>query len=290
MEITGHTTLTGLIGRPVAHSLSPSMHNTAFQALGLDYAYLAYTVADEELEAAVMGLRAIGARGFNVTMPFKVRVLDFMDELTPAAQIAQACNTVIIENGKFIGHTTDGIGFMHAAADAGYSIIGKKMTILGAGGAATAICTQAALDGVTDIDIFQLKIPVEYERAEALAKKINENTGCRAAVYDFADTEQMRKSIAESYILTNATSVGMAPHEEQCPIADPSLLYPGLVVCDIIYNPMHTKFYQMAEAAGCHVFNGLYMMLFQGAASFECWTGQKMPIEIVRQKCFAQYL
>lgn len=286
MDITGKTKLTGLIGSPVAHSVSPQMHNEAFRQLGLDYVYLAFDLGNSDFKTAIEGMKAIGICGFNVTMPYKVRILEFMDELTPASRIAQACNTVIVKDGRMIGHTTDGIGFMHSVADAGHNIIGKKMTLLGAGGAATAISTQAALDGVSAIDIFQLNIPDEFEKAVAFGKAVQENTNCTVNVYDFADTEQMRRSIAESYILVNATSVGMAPHEDGCPISDPSLLYPGLVVCDIIYNPRKTRLYQMAEQAGCQVFNGMYMLLFQGAASFECWTGQKMPVELIREKYF----
>lgn len=287
MEITGRTMLTGLIGTPVKHSISPQMHNEAFRQLNLDYVYLAFDLADSDLETAVRGLQALGAKGFNVTMPYKVQIVKYMDELTPASQIAQACNTVIAKDGKLIGHTTDGIGFMESVADAGHNIIDKKMTVLGAGGAATAICTQAALDGVSDIDIFQMKaFTEEYERALAFAERVRQHTSCNINVYDFADTEQMRKSISESAILTNATNVGMAPHEDQCPIPDASMLFPELIVCDIIYNPMKTKLYQMAEAAGCQVFNGTYMLLFQGAASFECWTGKEMPIEVIREKYF----
>lgn len=287
MEITGRTMLTGLIGTPIKHSISPQMHNEAFRQLNLDYVYLAFDLADSDLETAVRGLQALDAKGFNVTMPYKVQIVKYMDELTPASQIAQACNTVIAKDGKLIGHTTDGIGFMESVADAGHNIIGKKMTVLGAGGAATAICTQAALDGVSDIDIFQMKaFTEEYERALAFAERVRQHTSCNINVYDFADTEQMRKSISESAMLTNATNVGMAPQEDQSPIPDASMLFPELIVCDIIYNPMKTKLYQMAEAAGCQVFNGTYMLLFQGAASFECWTGEKMPIEAIREKYF----
>ena len=218
MEITGRTMLTGLIGTPIKHSISPQMHNEAFRQLNLDYVYLAFDLADSDLETAVRGLQALGAKGFNVTMPYKVQIVKYMDELTPASQIAQACNTVIAKDGKLIGHTTDGIGFMESVADAGHNIIGKKMTVLGAGGAATAICTQAALDGVSDIDIFQMKaFTEEYERALAFAERVRQHTSCNINVYDFADTEQMRKSISESAILTNATNVGMAPHEDHAP-------------------------------------------------------------------------
>lgn len=286
MDITGKTKLTGLIGSPVSHSVSPQMHNEAFRLLGLDYVYLAFDLSKSDFRTSIEGMKAIGICGFNVTMPYKVQILEFMDELTPAARIAQSCNTVIIKDGRMIGHTTDGIGFMQSVSDAGHDITGKKMTLLGAGGAATAICTQAALDGVSDIDIFRLNTPGKFEKTAAFAKTVCENTNCSVTVYDYADTNQMRRSIEESSILVNATSVGMAPDEESCPIPDRSMLYPGLAVCDIIYNPRSTKLYQMAKQAGCQVFNGMYMLLFQGAASFECWTGRKMPIEPIREKYF----
>lgn len=286
MEITGKTRLTGLIGSPVAHSISPQMHNEAFRQLGLDYVYLAFDLGGSDLEKAVKGLREIGICGFNVTMPYKVRILDFMDELTPAARIARACNTVIVKDGRMIGHTTDGIGFMKSVSDAGHDILGKKMTILGAGGAATAIITQAALDGVSDIDIFRRNRPDAFAETLNFARTVQKNTDCHVNVYDIADTDQMRHSLDSSAILVNATNVGMAPMEDDCPIPDAALLHPELIVSDIIYNPRKTRLYQMAETAGCPAFNGMYMLLFQGAASFECWTGREMPVETIREKYF----
>ena len=286
MEITGTTRLTGLIGSPVAHSISPQMHNEAFRQLGLDYVYLAFDVGNSDLKKAVDGLKAIGICGFNVTMPFKARIPELADELTPAARLAGACNTMIVKDGKMIGHTTDGIGFMQSVIDAGHDIIGKKMTILGAGGAATAIIAQAALDGVTDIDIFRRNREPARSRTLDFAKRVSDNSSCRVQVCDISDTRQLKESLDSSAILVNATNVGMAP-DRGCPIPDASLLHPELIVSDIIYNPRKTRLYQMAEAAGCPVFNGMYMLLFQGAASFECWTGQKMPIEIIRKKYFS---
>lgn len=284
MEFSGKTGLTGLIGSPISHSISPKMHNLAFQALGLDYVYLAFDVGQSDLAKVVYGLQEIGVKGYNVTMPCKVKIREYMDELTPASQLAGACNTVILKDGRMIGHTTDGEGFMRSVADYGHDIIGKKMTILGAGGAATAIISQASLDGVSEIDIFRRKRPEVFEQTLAFAGRVQERTGCTVRVYPFDDIEQMRKSIAESVILVNATSVGMAPRAEACPIPDASLLHPGLVVYDIVYNPRHTRLCEMAEKAGCPAYNGLSMMLFQGAASFKCWTGEEMPVELIKDK------
>lgn len=286
IDITGKTKLTGLIGSPVSHSISPQMHNEAFRQLGLDYVYLAFDVSPDSLKTAVDGLKSIGISGFNVTMPLKTAILPLMDELTPAAQIAGACNTVINNGGKLTGHTTDGTGFMHAVSDAGYDIIGKSMVLLGAGGAATAICAQAALDGVKRIDIFEQNIAPFFDKALQFAEKVRQHTNCAVSVYDINDHQALGKSISECEILTNATSVGMSPNTDACLIPDASMLRPELIVCDIIYNPMETKLYKMAKSAGCPTFNGLYMLLFQGAASFRCWTGHNMPVEAIREKYF----
>lgn len=185
------------------------------------------------------------------------------------------------------GHTTDGIGFMRSVSDAGHDITGQKMVLLGAGGAATAICTQAALDGVSGIDLFRRSRPDAFAATEAFAATVSRETGCPVHVYDIADERQLKSSLDESAILVNATNVGMAPDTDGCPIPDASLLHPELIVSDIIYNPRKTRLYQMAESVGCPTFNGMYMLLFQGAASFECWTGQEMPVEIIRRKYFS---
>ncbi len=287
MNITGSTILTGLLGSPVAHSVSPAMHNEAFRLLDLDYVYLAFNVGTDSLKDAVKGLKTLGARGFNLTMPDKIAILDLVDELTPAARLAGACNTVINDNGHLIGHTTDGIGYMRSVADAGHDIIGKKMTLLGAGGAATAICTQAALDGVKEIDIFRRNRPEAFAQTVAFADRTAKDTGCKIHVYDFADETQMKKSLAESAILTNATNVGMAPDTDAIPIPDVHFLHPELIVSDIIYNPRQTQLLKIAASMGCPVFNGMYMLLYQGAAAFECWTGLEMPVAEIKKKYFS---
>ena len=165
---------------------------------------------------------------------------------------------------------------------------GKEMTLLGAGGAATAIAVQAALDGVSTLHIFNRK-GRSWERALKLADTINANTSCKAAVSDLADEASLRQALEASTILTNATSLGMAPHADTCPIPDASMLRPELIVSDIIYNPKQTRLLQMASANGCATFNGLYMLLFQGAEAFRLWTGKEMPIEPIREHYFMEY-
>lgn len=284
-EITGKTRLTGLLGSPVAHSISPQMHNESFRQLGLDYIYLAFDVTPEHLKDAVKGLVAAGICGFNLTMPLKVHILPLLDELTPSARLANAVNTVIVKDGQLIGHNTDGIGYMQSVADAGFDITGKKMTLLGAGGAATAICVQAALDGVLSIDMFKRK-NASWDIAEQFCRKLTQETECSVQLYDLNDTLHLTASISDSAILTNATNVGMAPDTEVSPIPDTSMLHSGLIVSDIIYNPKETLLLQQAKSMNCPYFNGLYMLLYQGAAAFESWTGKKMPIDIIKNKYF----
>lgn len=285
-EITGHTRLTGLLGSPVSHSISPMMHNESFQQLDLDYVYLAFDVGERDMKVAVDGLRVLNVRGFNVTMPGKNVMATLCDKLSPAAEISGAVNTVVNDNGILTGYTTDGIGYMRAAKDAGYDIIGKKMTLLGAGGAATAVLVQAALDGVSEISVFSIR-DAFWDRAVKTVQLLNERTSCKVTLYDFDDESILRREIAESAILTNGTSVGMAPNTDRCIITDPAMFHKDLIVSDVIYNPRETKLLKMAREAGCATFNGLYMLLYQGAEAFRLWTGQDMPIDLIKEKYFS---
>lgn len=284
--ITGHTQLICLLGSPVAHSISPMMHNEAFGILNLDYIYLCFDVRENQMKDTVLGLRQMNVRGFNCTMPVKTVMARLADELSPAASMIGAVNTIVNDNGKLIGHNTDGVGYMRAVQDAGYHIISKKMTLLGAGGAATAIAVQAALDGVSEIAIFNRKTR-SWKRGQELADTINSRTSCRAALYDLEDTAELKKQIQDSSILTNGTSVGMAPYEDLCPIPDAGFLHEGLIVSDVIYNPRHTRLMKLAASAGCPSFNGMYMLLYQGAEAFRLWTGKDMPVEQIKAKYFS---
>ena len=287
-RITGHTELIGLIATPIRHSSSPRMHNEAFAKLGLDYAYLAFEVGNEELEDTIKGFRAMKVRGSNVSMPNKTVVHKYLDKLSDAAEMCGAVNTIVNDDGVLTGHITDGIGYMSGLKDAGIDIIGKKMTIVGAGGAATAIQVQAALDGVKEISIFNRKDEF-YERAQKTVKDINEKTNCKATLYDLEDLDKLKEEIASSYIFTNATGMGMKPLEGQTYIPDKSFLRKDLIVTDVVYAPAETALLKMAKEVGCKTFNGFPMMLFQGAAAFKLWTNQDMPIEHVKEVMGIQY-
>ena len=284
-HITGHTGLLCLLGSPVAHSVSPEMHNEACDQLGLDYTYLAFDVPEDKMPEAVQGLRMMGARGWNITMPGKNIMCKLADKVSPASEISGACNTIVNDNGVLTAYTTDGVGFMRAVKEDGVDIIGKKMTLLGTGGAAASIITQAALDGVPKIDVIARK-GNSWNAVEQVIHRVNSRTDCKVCMYELKDEVQMRKSIDESAILINASSVGMSPHEEGCLVPDVSYFHSELIVSDVIYQPRKTRLLQMAESVGCPTFNGMYMLLYQGAYAFELWTGKPMPVELVKNKYF----
>lgn len=282
-RITGHTELIGLMAYPIRHSSSPAMHNAAFAKLGLDYAYLAFEVDNDSLEGAVQGIRSLKLVGSNVSMPNKTVVHKYLDKLSPAAEMCGAVNTIVNEDGVLTGHITDGTGYMMSLKDNGVDVIGKKMTIVGAGGAATAIEIQAALDGVAEISIFNRKDEF-WANAEETVRKINEKTNCKAQLFDLADLDKLKEEIASSYLFTNATGMGMKPLEGQTYIPHKSFLRPDLIVSDVVYYPRETELLRMAKEVGCKTMNGLGMMLFQGAAAFKMWTGEDMPIEYMKEK------
>ena len=280
--ITGHTILTGLLGSPVSHSKSPLMHNESFKQLDIDYRYLAFDVSPENLGDAIAGLRAINARGFNLTMPHKTAACQYCDILSPAAKIIGAINTVVNDNGTLTGYSTDGIGFMRAVREIIPDINNKKMTLLGTGGAATAIFVQAALDGVTEISIFNRR-GTSFDRASQIIKELGNHTSTKINLYDYEDPSILRKEIQESALLVNGTSVGMAPNTDASIITDPTMFHSDLLVSDIIYNPEETKLLKLAKEAGCHTQNGLPMLLYQGAEAFRLWTGKEMPVEHMKK-------
>lgn len=282
LQITGKTCLTGLLGSPVAHSISPLMHNFSFETLGINCVYLCFDVKEDGLEAAVQGLRTLQVKGFNLTMPNKNKILDYLDQLSPAARLIGAVNTVENRDGCLIGHNTDGIGFMQSVREQGIQMKGETMTLLGMGGAATAICAQAALDQVKTIHIFARSGSRHRLRMEGLRKQLEKETACVIEFHDLEAEGELQKALAKSRLLVNATSVGMAPDIEKCLIPDASFLHKELAVADIIYNPWKTKLLCMAEQAGCKAFNGYSMLIWQGAEAFRIWTGQDMPVNQVR--------
>ena len=221
-------------------------------------------------------------------VPNKNKIVELLDELSPAARLIGAVNTVVNDNGRLTGYNTDGVGYMQAVRDARYNVIGKTITIMGAGGAATAICAQAALDGVKKIHIFARETSRFWNRTQKLVENINATLPCQAILHKNKDKEELAQAISESALLLNATSVGMAPDTEGSIIEDTSLYHPDLIVSDVIYNPRETRFLREAREAGCRTFNGMYMLLYQGAEAFRLWTGKEMPVEEIKAKYFSE--
>ena len=287
-RISGHTRLYALIGSPVGHSGSPAMYNYSFEKLGIDAAYLAFDVPVEKTEDAVNALRTLHAGGFNVTMPCKTAVAQLVDRLSPAAELVGACNTVVFEeDGTMTGHMTDGTGFVRNLREHGVEIKDKKIVLLGTGGAATAIAVQAALDGVAEIAIFNRKDEF-YANGEKTVEKIRKAVSSirKVSIEDLDDTELLGKVIGESDILINATRAGMSPMEDVIPVPA-EFLRPELAVADVVYNPKETILIKKAKEAGCRAaVGGSGMLLWQGVAAFELYTGREMPVQEVKERFF----
>ena len=253
MEINGHTRMLCLIGSPVGHSGSPAMYNYSFEKCGLDYAYLAFDVKEDETKKAIDALRLLNVRGFNITMPCKTKALACCDELSKEAELIGAVNTVVNEDGKLIGYNTDGRGWVRSLKEAGVDIHGKKMTIAGSGGAATSIEITSALEGLRELTIFARKSSASFANAEHTVEKIRSAVEeCKVNLYDIADREVFAREIADSDIFTNAT----------------------------------TKLLEDAEKAGCKIVPGIGMLLWQGAEAFKLYTGKEMPAHEVEEKYF----
>jgi shikimate dehydrogenase len=286
-KITGHTELLGLIAYPIRHSSSPRMHNLALAKLGLNYAYLDFEVDASELKGAIEAFRVLKVRGWNVSMPNKAEVIKYLDKTSTAVELIGACNTVVNDGGVLTGENTDGLGYMAALRAEGMDIKGKKLTLIGAGGAAMAIATQAALDGAASVDIFNRRDEF-YGKAEETAARISSRTAVKVTIHDPNDVDSFRASVARAAVLANASKMGFKGDlENLSPLPDASVLRPDLFVSDVIYAPLKTKFLGQAEAAGCRWMSGISMMLHQGAAAFRMWTGKDMPLDYVTEHLFS---
>jgi shikimate dehydrogenase len=280
MEISGKTQICGVIGDPVQHTLSPAMHNAAFEHLKLDLVFVAFRVTPDELENAVRGVRALGIRGLNVTMPHKNSVTEFLDEADPAVKFLRAANTILNQSGRLRGFNTDGVGALRALKQNGVNLAGKKVLLLGAGGAAKAIAFSLAKE-VDELCILNRDAAKARELAivlEPFGKKIVGNE---------LSPKQIQQELQGSDVLINATSVGMTPYASES-IVKPDWLKPELTVMDIVYNPVETKLIRDAKASGAQVINGVEMLLYQGAASFEIWAGGKAPVDVMRKAALKQ--
>ena len=275
----GESRVCGVIGDPIAHSMSPVMHNAAFEKLGLNYLYVPFRVKKEELGKAIAGMRALNIRGLNVTIPHKVAVISFLDELDPLAQRIGAVNTIVNDNGALTGYNTDATGFLQALLERRIEPIGKNVVILGAGGASRAISFILAKRGANLVILNRL---LELDWAEELAYQISQAFKKEVKALKL-DRENLARVLSNADILVNATSMGMSPNSDETPVS-PDLLKPSLTVIDIVYNPIKTRLLREAEAAGAETISGVDMLVWQGALAFELWTGVKAPVKLMKEE------
>lgn len=276
MSITGKTRVCGVIGDPIEHSLSPILHNAAFNSLNLGYVFLAFKVKSAEVGNAISGMRALDIHGLNVTMPHKKAVINYLYEIDQTAKFLNAVNTIYNKNGKLLGFNTDGVGALKALKENGANPAGKKVLLLGSGGAARAIAYALAQEA-DELVVLNRTV----EQAKELASLLN-RTFSKKVVADSLTPSAIQENLRGCDILVNATSVGMKPNANQSVIA-PEWLKPNLAVMDIVYNPIETKLVKDAKSAGAKVVSGVEMLIYQGAASFEIWTGKSAPVEVMRK-------
>ena len=281
MTISGKTQLYAVIGDPIGHTLSPAMHNAAFRAVKMDAVFLAFKVGPTQVEGAMSGMRGLGIKGLNVTMPDKNAVIPHLDEIDETARLLGSVNTILNEDGRLRGFSTDGAGVHRALEENGVEVKGKKLVLLGAGGAARAIAFTLAVE-TKELVILNRTSEKITDLAETLNAKFHKKINTALLT-----STNIEESLKDADVLINATSVGMHPNYKHSPIK-PDCLGPDLAVMDIIYNPLETKLAKDAKVAGAKVVSGLDMLVYQGAASFEIWTGKAAPVEVMRQAALNQ--
>ena len=282
MKIDGYTRLAAVVANPIKHSISPFIHNSAFEATNTNGVYLAWEVDATELAETVANIRRYQMYGINLSMPYKEQVIPYLDQLSEEACLIGAVNTVVNREGTLIGYNTDGKGFFKSLPS--FKISRKRLVLLGAGGAAKAILAQAILDGVSQISIFVRSSSMEKTRP--YLEKIQNATGFRVDLFALEDVQELQDSITQADLLVNATSVGMDGSSQ--PIPTSIVLPEKLMVADVIYQPFETPFLKWAKNQGNQSINGLGMLLYQAAEAFELWTGKEMPTdqiwELLKQK------
>ena len=282
MKIDGYTRLAAVVANPIKHSISPFIHNSAFEATNTNGVYLAWEVDAAELAETVANIRRYQMYGINLSMPYKEQVIPYLDQLSEEACLIGAVNTVVNREGTLIGYNTDGKGFFKSLPS--FKISKKRLVLLGAGGAAKAILAQAILDGVSQISVFVRSSSIEKTRP--YLEKIQNATGSRVDLFALEDVQNLQDSITQADLLVNATSVGMDGSSQ--PIPTSIVLPEKLMVADVIYQPFETPFLKWARNQGNQSINGLGMLLYQAAEAFELWTDKEMPTdqiwELLKQK------
>ena len=283
MKIDGYTRLAAVVANPIKHSISPFIHNSAFEATNTNGVYLAWEVDATELAETVANIRRYKMYGINLSMPYKEQVIPYLDQLSEEACLIGAVNTVVNREGTLIGYNTDGKGFFKSLPS--FKISRKRLVLLGAGGAAKAILAQAILDGVSQISVFVRSSSMEKTRP--YLEKIQNATGFRVDLFALEDVQDLQDSITKADLLVNATSVGMDGSSQ--PIPTSIVLPEKLMVADVIYQPFETPFLKWARNQGNQSINGLGMLLYQAAEAFELWTGKEMPTDQIWESLKQKY-
>ena len=282
MKIDGYTRLAAVVANPIKHSISPFIHNSAFESTNTNGVYLAWEVETTDLAETVANIRRYQMFGINLSMPYKEQVIPYLDELSEEARLIGAVNTVVNRDGTLIGYNTDGKGFFKSLPS--FKISGKRMVLLGAGGAAKAILAQAILDRVSQVSVFVRSASMGKTRS--YLEKIQNATGFRVDLFALEDVQDLQDSITKADLLVNATSVGMDGASQ--PIPTSIVLPEKLLVADVIYQPFETPFLKWARNQGNQSINGLGMLLYQAAEAFQLWTDKEMPTdqiwELLKQK------
>lgn len=270
-----NTRIVGLFGRPLGHSLSPLMQNTAFEICGLDFVYIPIELEEQNLERAIRNMPVFNFAGANVTIPYKTEALNHTDELDELAKAIGAVNTLVVQkDGRIKGYNTDGTGFLRSLkSEKGINPAKTSFLLIGSGGAARGLAVTLAFDGAEHIYIANRT----YEKAKALAQEINAKVRQCAEALPLEDYE-LKKAAERCTVLINTTSIGMYPDVDKMPVPE-ALLRPGLLVCDVVYNPIKTQLLLTAEKLGCDVLTGVGMLVNQGAEGFRLWTGKEPPVE-----------
>lgn len=275
--ITGKTNICGLVGSPIDHSVSPRIHNAAFKRLNLDFVYIPFRVQKDDLKQAVRGLKVLDVRGFNVTMPHKINVIQYLDELDPLAEKIGAVNTVINNDGKLKGFNTDGIGYLKSLEQHDINVKGKQILLLGAGGAGRAIAFILVQNGALLTIINRTK-----SKAQKISHDLLQMFGREPRVLDLT-RENFAEMLKSTDILVNATNIGMDPNVDLT-LVGRDLLKPDILVSDIVYSPIKTKLLRDAETIGAKTVSGIDMVVWQAALAFKMWTGYPPPVDIMRKE------
>ena len=286
LGIVSTTRLLGVIGDPIAHSLSPDMHNAAISVLEMDYCYVAFHVLPDRVEPALQGMRALQIRGLNVTLPHKTAVMAHLDQISEEALAVGAVNTISFEEGDLVGHNTDVYGLATALErTAGLAVLPEHCVILGAGGVArAAVYALATNDDVRRVSILNRTVA----RAEALAHDMGRITGKTIDAGDLTADTQLRV-FADAGLVVNGTSLGMVPDVERTPLADTSAIHSELVLYDTVFNPLDTLLMRQFRSAGAPAFGGLDMLVHQGARSFAIWTGVEPPVDVMKRAIIGRF-